>query len=116
MKPLLTGFCLPDSPLADPMATITGFPDWNKKWCRIRSLKGNRVGGVLDGWFAMEQSAHRLWENAAKRGKSFLQGLKPVGSTLFTSALKRRPPKEKAFFAAWEGMWYLLGGSGHRPF
>jgi hypothetical protein len=36
--------------LADPMATITGFPDWNKKWCRIWSLKGNRVDCVLDGW------------------------------------------------------------------
>jgi hypothetical protein len=28
-------FC-PNWPAADPMATITGFPGWNKKWCRIR--------------------------------------------------------------------------------
>jgi len=31
-------------------------------------------------------------------GKSFLQGLKPVESMEFTSALKHRPPKEKEFF------------------
>ena len=30
--------------------------------------------------------------------KSFLQGLKPIESTQFTSALKHRPPKEKDFF------------------
>jgi hypothetical protein len=29
--------------------------------------------------------------------KNFLQGLKPVESTQFTSALKHRPPKEKDF-------------------
>src|SRR5271165_907506 len=29
-----------------------------------------------------------------KRGKSFLQGLKPFERTQFTSALKHRPPKE----------------------
>jgi len=41
---------------------------------------------------------HDVAKNAAKRGKSFLQGLKPVESTQFTSALKHRPPKEKGFF------------------
>jgi hypothetical protein len=40
---------------------------------------------------------------------SFLQGLKPVESTQFTSALKRRPPeadllKKKAFSAACEAV------------
>ena len=40
----------------------------------------------------------RLRKNATKRGKSFLQGLKPVESTQFTSALKHRPPEEKDFF------------------
>jgi hypothetical protein len=38
-----------------------------------------------------------LRKNAAKQGKSFLQGLKPGESTQFTSALKHRPPKEKDF-------------------
>ncbi len=33
-----------------------------------------------------------------QRRKSFLQGLKPVESTQFTSALKHRPPEEKDFF------------------
>jgi hypothetical protein len=33
-------------------------------------------------------------------GKSFLQGLKPVESTQFTSALKHRPPEEKTLSAA----------------
>jgi len=40
----------------------------------------------------------RRRKNATKRGKSFLQGLKPVGSMQFTSALKHRPPEEKDFF------------------
>jgi len=107
MKPLLTGFFLPNWPVADPMATIAGFPGWNKKWWRSQSLKGNRVDRVLDGWSSMARWAHGLRKNAAKRGKSFLQGLKPVESTLFTSApfeaqdeLKHRPPKEKTSSAA----------------
>jgi hypothetical protein len=41
---------------------------------------------------------NRLRKNATKRGKGFLQGLKPVESTQFTSALKHRPPEEKDFF------------------
>jgi hypothetical protein len=41
---------------------------------------------------------NRLRKNATKRGKSFLQGLKPVESTQFTSALKHRPPEEKDSF------------------
>jgi hypothetical protein len=39
-----------------------------------------------------------LRKNAAKRGKNFLQGLKPDDNTQFTSALKHRPPEEKDFF------------------
>jgi hypothetical protein len=35
-----------------------------------------------------------------KRGKSLLQGLKPVKSTQYTSALKHRPPEEKGFFSS----------------
>jgi hypothetical protein len=38
-----------------------------------------------------------LRKNAAKERKSFLQGLKPVESTQFTSALKHRPPEERVF-------------------
>jgi hypothetical protein len=48
---------------------------------------------------------HELRKNAAKRGKSFLQGpfvpqdkLKPNENTQFTSSLKHRPPEEKDFF------------------
>jgi hypothetical protein len=48
---------------------------------------------------------NRLRKNATKAGKGFLQGLKPVESTQFTSApfeaqdeLKHRPPEEKDFF------------------
>ena len=37
----------------------------------------------------------RAAENATKRGKSFLQGLKPIESTQFASGLKPRPPEEK---------------------
>jgi hypothetical protein len=37
-------------------------------------------------------------KNATKQRESFLQGLKPVESTQFMSALKHRPPKEKDFF------------------
>jgi hypothetical protein len=33
-------------------------------------------------------------KSVTKRRKSFLQGLKPVESTPFTSALKHRPPEE----------------------
>jgi hypothetical protein len=46
------------------------------------------------------QTGVRLRKNARKRGESLLQGLKPVESALFTSALKHRPPKEKTFSAA----------------
>jgi hypothetical protein len=38
-------------------------------------------------------------ENATTRGKSFLQGLKPVESEHSTSELKLRPPKAKALYA-----------------
>jgi hypothetical protein len=107
VKPLLAGFFLPNSPMADPMATITGFRDWNKKWCRMPSPKGNRVDCVLDGGYSTAQSAHWLRKNVAKRGKRLLQGLKPVESKLFTSApfeaqdeLKHRPPKEKTLSVA----------------
>jgi hypothetical protein len=41
---------------------------------------------------------NKLRKNATKRGKSFLQGLKPVESEQSTSALKHRPPEEKDFF------------------
>ncbi len=48
--------------------------------------------------FQVENKASgRLRKNATKRGKGFLQGLKPVESTQFTSALKHRPPEEKDF-------------------
>jgi hypothetical protein len=38
---------------------------------------------------------NRLRKNATKQRKGFLQGLKPVESTQFASALKHRPPEEK---------------------
>jgi hypothetical protein len=44
------------------------------------------------------QRFSRVRRNSSKRGESFLQGLKPVESTQFTSALKHRPPEEKDFF------------------
>jgi len=43
--------------------------------------------------------ASSLRKNTTKRGESFFQGLKPIGSTQFTSALKHRPPEEKDFAA-----------------
>jgi hypothetical protein len=58
-----------------------------------------------------EMTSSRLGKNAAKRGESFLQGLKPVGSTQFTSALKHRPPEEKDFFRSvldTKFLWYRL--------
>jgi hypothetical protein len=47
---------------------------------------------------------NRLRKNATKRRKGFLQGLKPVESTQFTSALKHRPPEEKGFFRSREAV------------
>src|SRR5277367_233391 len=41
---------------------------------------------------------NRLRKNPTNLSKSFLQRLKPVESTQFTSALKHRPPEEKDFF------------------
>jgi hypothetical protein len=55
-------------------------------------------GAGLCGWFAVRLT--RLRKSATKGRKSFLQGLKPVESTQFTSALKHRPPEEKTFSAA----------------
>jgi hypothetical protein len=48
---------------------------------------------------AFHAGLNSLWENVTKRRKSFLQGLKPVEQTHFTSALKHRPPEEKGFCA-----------------
>jgi hypothetical protein len=42
-------------------------------------------------------TAEQATEKYNKRGKSFLQGLKPVEGTEFTSVLKHRLPEEEDF-------------------
>jgi len=48
-------------------------------------------------WVGGCGTAQQLAEKCDKTRKSFLQGLKPVGSKQFKSELKLRPPKEKTF-------------------
>jgi|HubBroStandDraft_4_1064222.scaffolds.fasta_scaffold13106_6 hypothetical protein len=68
--------------------------------------RGDSVTALLGA-----QTGVRLRKNAAKRGTSFLQGLKPIESQRFTSALKHRPPEEEDFFrslrsvCATKGAW-----------
>ena len=67
---------------------------------RLASL-GHQERCSRGDWVAALSGAQRgvrRRKNGAKRGTSFLQGLKPIESPRFTSALKHRPPEEKDFF------------------
>jgi hypothetical protein len=54
--------------------------------------------GINPGANHADTDKSQAAENVTKRGKNFLQGLKPAESTQFTSVLKHRPPEEKDFF------------------
>jgi hypothetical protein len=77
--------------------SLAGRTSWINQTAESRRSNGMIAASTRVSARPLPVDAHELRKNIAKRGKSFLQGLKPDENTQFTSALKHRPPEEKDF-------------------